>query len=798
MTIIAAPIASPRPRPRRWWRWLLVALVPVLALLALLAWLLLGSRAQLDGTARLPGLSAPVAVERDALGVTTITAANRLDAMRALGYVHAQERYFEMDLSRRLAAGELSALVGAAAIDSDRKHRVHRLRARVAADIARMTPDDRAMLDAYVTGVNAGLAGLRVRPWPYLLLRQAPQPWTAEDTALTGMAMYFDLQDSTGRNPLALWRMQRLLPAPLYALLTRDGTQWDAPLFGPPRGNATLPPADVLDLRRLPAPGMTTDLPSPPVPGSNNFAVAGNATADGRAIVANDMHLTLRAPNIWFRARLRYADPLAPGGRVDLTGFSLPGMPAIVVGSNGHVAWGFTNSYVDTADWMRLRPCTATPTPGCWPVRIHKETIRVAGGEPVSMTVEDTAWGPILEHEADGHALALRWVAQLPGALNLRLADLSRARSVSDALAMGNRIAIPTQNLMLADRDGHIGWRLLGPLPQRTGGCDAAHRVEDADAVPACRPWGIATDRAPQINNPPAGRLWTANNRTLNGPMLASVGNGGYDLGARAWQIRNDLFARRTFDERGLLAIQLDDRALFLDPWHRFLLAQAARQKTPAMRALARASGDWNGHAATDSVGYRLVRAWRLAVLKRIANGLAAPALAELGPDFTLPSLPQLEGVAWPLVQQQPANLLPRADATWPDLFEAAAQEVRQDLAPLGPLDQRTWGERNTARICHPLAAALPKHVAPVLCMPAQPLPGDADMPRVQAPSFGASERMVVSPGHERDGIIEMPGGQSDHPLSPFWGAGEQAWVQGRATPFLPGPARYRLEFRGH
>ncbi len=787
--------------PRRWQRlrwWLVGLLATVLIALALLAWLFTGSLARLDGSSRLPGLSAAVDIERDALGVATISAANQADAMRALGYLHAQERFFEMDLSRRLAAGELAELVGPAALDSDLRHRVHRLRARVSADLVRMSPAERAVLDAYVAGVNAGLADLRVRPWPYLLLRQTPKPWSAADSALVGMAMYFDLQGGDDRSALALWRMQQVLPAPLFALLSRDGSAWDAPLFGPPRGNAVLPDADVLDLRQLPAAQATTSLPHPNVPGSNNFAVAANATRDGRAIVANDMHLTLRAPNIWYRARLRYADADALAGRVDVTGFSLPGMPAIVVGSNGHIAWGFTNSYADTADWMRLRPCPETgtpPTPGCWPVRVHDERIAVAGAAAQTLRVEDTAWGPILHHEADGHALALRWVAQLPGALNLQLAQFARTASVNDALALGNHIAIPAQNLMLADSSGHIGWRILGALPDRQGGCSAAHRVEEADAHPACRPWRIATDHAPQISNPPAGRLWTANNRTLDGPMLATIGNGGYDLGARARQIRNDLFARTGFSERDLLAIQLDDRAVFLDPWHRFMATQSARQRTPQLLALADASRDWSGQASVESVGYRLVRAWRLAVLERIANGLSAPALAELGGEFKLPALPQLEGVAWPLVQQQPGNLLPRGYAHWADLFEDAAADVRRSLPP-GPLQQRSWGERNTAHICHPLAAALPAAVAQVLCMPAQPLPGDADMPRVQAPSFGASERMVVSPGHEQDGITHMPGGQSDHPLSPFWGAGQQAWVQGRATPFLPTATRYRLRLQ--
>jgi penicillin amidase len=171
----------------------------------------------------------------------------------------------------------------------------------------------------------------------------------------------------------------------------------------------------------------------------------------------------------------------------------------------------------------------------------------------------------------------------------------------------------------------------------------------------------------------------------------------------------------------------------------------------------------------------------------RIADGLVAPGQGGLGETFAMPALPQLEGVAWPLVTQRPPHLLPRRFATWDALFEDAAREVRDELLALGPLSERSWGEQNTARICHPLAGALPSFARRALCMPFEPLPGDTAMPRVQSPNMGASERMVVSPGHEADGIIHMPGGQSGHPLSPFWGAGHDDWVRGRATPFLPG-----------
>ena len=151
------------------------------------------------------------------------------------------------------------------------------------------------------------------------------------------------------------------------------------------------------------------------------------------------------------------------------------------------------------------------------------------------------------------------------------------------------------------------------------------------------------------------------------------------------------------------------------------------------------------------------------------------------------------EGIPWPLVTQRPPHLLPRRFDSWEALFEDAAVEVRDDLAARGPLPERTWGEHNTAAICHPLAAAVPLLGKRWLCMPAEPLPGDGMMARVQGPAFGASQRMVVAPGHEVDGIIHMPGGQSGHPLSPFWGAGHADWVAGRATPFLPGAERNRL-----
>ncbi|QII28459.1 penicillin acylase family protein [Stenotrophomonas maltophilia] len=769
---------------RRTWRWILGALVAIVLLAVLVLWLLLrGSLAELDGERPLPGLAGKVTVERDALGVVTITAGNKADALRALGRIHAQERYFEMDLMRRSAAGELSALFGAKAIEADKRMRVHRLRARTEAHLQDALGSDPAAVRAYVDGVNQGLGSLAVRPWAYLLLRQAPQPWQASDSVLAGLAMYADLQDPSNQSELALQRIRAVVPPALYALLAHDGSEWDAPLAGAPRGNATLPDASQLDLRTLKASTGAAAEDADAV-GSNNFAVAGALTADGRAIVADDMHLGLRAPSLWFRVRLRYPDPQAAGGQVDVSGFSLPGVPAVIVGSNGHVAWGFTNSYIDTADF-RSEPADAAVT-------VHEERIVVAGGADVRFPVRETAWGPILHTHADGSGDALRWVAQLPGAVRMDFADMARAADLDQALQIADHAGIPAQNLLIGDRSGRIAWRLVGARPDRGPGC-APVGFNDNQANPGCAPWPIRSDAAPSLIDPAAHRLWTANSRVVDEATLATVGNGGYDLGARGRQIRDLLATQERFDEHDLLAIQLDDRAVFLQRWWVLLQEVVEHSDDPALQRLGTVSSHWDGRAAIDSVSYRVVREFRTQVLDTLTDALLAPARAQLDEVFLAPRLAQLEGVAWPMLEQRPANLLPPVYTSWDALLADAARRTEAELSTQGPLAHRTWGERNTAAICHPVARALPAFAIRWLCMPADPLPGDRDMPRVQTPSFGASQRMVVSPGHEADGIVHMPGGQSGHPLSPYWGAGHEDWVHGRPTPFLPGKAQHTM-----
>lgn len=762
-------------------------------------WLLLrASLPRYDGDIAGAPVSDPVVVERDALGTATLRAATRDDLDWALGYVHAQERYFEMDLLRRRAAGELAELFGAVALPADRTARPHRMRTRLRQSLAHATPAQLRILDRYVAGVNAGLRDLTARPFPYLLTQTVPAPWQREDVLLVIAAMAFSLNDAGNRRELAFERMHAALPASAYRFITAAGGEWDTPLQGSAWVLPELPGADELDLRALaPASTEPASIAAPKMPGSNSFAVAGEL-AGGSALVANDMHLDLRVPSLWFRARFVYADEHGAG--VDITGATLPGTPAMIVGSNGHVAWGFTNSYIDTTDWIRVERDPADPSryrtmDGWTSISRHDETLRVHGGDDERLAVEETEWGPILATDSDGAPLALAWTAHREGAFNLALMQLESARDAEEAVRLAQASGLPPQNFLVGDRDGRIAWTLAGRIPKRSGGYDATLPADWSQPGTGWDGWLDAKDY-PSVIAPADGRLWTANQRVADSVQVAILGDGGYDLGARAGQIRDDLRALTHFGAADMLAIQLDDRALLLQRWKDQLQAELSQAPpSPEIDRLRHALADWNGHAAIDSVAYRLVRAWRNEVIDRTMDGFAAVVRQRFA-DFALPKLPQSEHVVWKLLDERPAHLLPPGHKDWNDflLWCALAAGGKLDGQP-GGLAARTWGERNTARIAHPLSRALPGWLARQLDMPADELPGDSNLPRVQAPDFGASERFAVAPGDEENGYFMMPGGQSGHPLSPYYGAGHSDWVQGTPTPFLPGPAHQVLRF---
>ena len=785
---------------------LAIATLAVVAALAVYL-TLRASLPQIDGEVAAPTLKAGATIVRDEQGTPTIRATSRRDLAFATGYAHGQDRFFQMDLMRRAAAGELAELLGKPVLELDEKYRIHDFR-RIARAIVKDSPAlDRELLEAYTAGVNLALTHAGARPWEYTLLRSEPAPWRVEDSVLVAFSMYLNLNDSSGAEELARAQLSETLPRPLYHFLYPLGTEWDAPIVGSSVQTPAIPGADVFTLRSTAA--RTAALNTPPSPGamedepfvgSNGWAVAGARTKDSAALLASDMHLTLRLPHIWYRARLLVESGAEPPR--DLVGVTLPGLPMLVAGSNGHVAWGYTNSYGDFSDIVIVEPDPENPEKyltdsGSEPFKNRDETIAIRGGGKDYLVVQSTRWGPIIDNDSAGRPLALRWTAHDPSATNLRMFDLETAKNVEDALRVANRAGGPVQNLMVADADGHIGWSLMGQVPVRTS-YDSTLPHSWREPGGGWTGWRTP-EEYPRVIDPASGRLWTANARTLDTETwLAFMGDGGYDLGARAAQIRDDLFALPTATAADMTNIQLDDRALFLTRWRDLLLdlLPASQVRMNPLRTQARDLIEhWSGRAAVDDAGYRIVRAARAQIRKDVYESLTALARQRYPSTKFTPSA-QFEGPLWQLVTQRPRHLLDPRYESWEAALlgslDRALASLQEDCKELR---RCTWGKGNVLQMRHPLSSALP-FASHWLDMPAQELPGDAQMPRVQGTAFGASQRLVVSPGREAQGSLQMPGGPVDHPLSPFYGAGHEAWARGEPTPLRPGAAKHTLTLR--
>ena len=782
-----------------------------------------GSLPRLEGEYQLKGLTAPVRVTRDALGVPQIRAANRADVARVTGFLHAQDRYFQMDLSRRRAAGELAALVGPRAVPADRSIRIHRFRPEARRAVELLAPDDRAVLNAYTAGVNAGLQALARPPFEYLMLRQQPAQWRPEDTLLVVLTMFITLQDDDGSYEAALATMQGVLPGPMVDFLAPRGTDWDSPIVGPAFALPPVPGADVYDLRnkrigkpeppvlRPPAPDEQVSAPElwPELAlgddareeaaiGSNNFVVSGRLTSDGRPLVANDMHLTIRVPNTWYRVSMEWGE--GPDAR-SLAGVTLPGVPALVAGSNTHVAWGFTNSYADWSDIVLLDTEGGHPNrylaPDGWrELERYEETIEVAGGEPERVPVVWTIWGPLLEPDRHGRLRAYRWVAHSAEQLAATLRPVEDATNILEAFDSANGVGAPGQNMVAADSSGRIGWSIYGSIPRRVG-FDGRIPASWADGTHKWEGW-LSDGEYPRILDPSSGRIWTANARVVDGDPLEKLGDGNYEIGSRARIIRERLFARERFDAGDLLNIQLDTSAAFLERWRAVLLKSLSDTAVAgnAERALVRdvVNTEWSGQATPGSAAYRLVRAFRESVSARVV-GFVLSECYEADPAFRYTAVRRRDGPIWQLVIEQPQHLLDPRYETWSDLLVASVDDVIEQSTRDGGNVRRPWSEDNVVAFRHPLSGALP-FISGWLDMPAAALPGDLFTPRVHWGAVGASERMIVSPGQESSGMLHMPTGQSGHPLSPFYANSHPAWVAGQATPFLPGEAVYTLTLR--
>ncbi|WP_027285160.1 penicillin acylase family protein [Rubritepida flocculans] len=737
-----------RRRPSLWRRalgalFLLLIALPLGALAAL--WWTLPAR---EARIALPGLSAPVEIRLGAEGVPRIAAANERDAAMALGYLHARDRLFQMETMRRGAQGRLAEVAGPAALRADRFTRLLGLAQRAEEDLAALDAPTRALLDAYALGVNARIAERGRFAAPEFLILGAPEAWRPEHSLLWAKVMGLWLSGN--------WRTE-IERARLAAVLP-EGRVWDLWPLDRSAGRADVAALPGLErlLAAIPRFGEDAPLPSS---ASNAWAVAGARSASGAPLLAADPHLGYGAPILWYLARIEF-----PDGRF-LAGATAPGVPFLVIGRNADLAWGFTTTHSDTQD-VFLDPESAARV-------TRTEVIRVRGGAPVTMTVRETANGPVVSDldetpRGDGRVLSLRMANLEPRDSSARgLLALNRARSLAEARAAAALIASPPQNLMVAERGGGIAMYLTGRTPLRAEGHDGAQ--------PGTEPWRgfLDFEALPHVENPASGVLVNANNRVSPEGHPAFLGRD-WPGDWRFRRIHALLAERERHDAAGFAAMQMDALSLL------------ARESLPLLRALPRGTGalaaaqallaEWDGTMAAERPE-PLIWAGFARRMPQLALAQARVPEAPASAEFLRFLLSGEERAAWWCGGDC------RAMAALA-LAEAVGELAREH----GPDPARwRWGAAHLARFEHPLLRFVPGLGA--LVGLSAPVSGDGET--VQRQSFraggrapfqavhGAGLRFVADLADPDGALAVIATGQSGHPLSPHWSDQFEAWRTG-------------------
>lgn len=754
------------------------------------------SSAQLDGEVSLNKLSAPVTVSSDAHGIPVINASTRLDAVRSLGYLNARDRLFQMDLMRRKNAGRLAELFGKIALDSDIKIRTYGFYRLAKVIVNKLPAEHKAYLQAYADGVNSFIS-TNALPFEFAVLAYQPEAWQVEDSILVAFGMFDMLTAWTEKEERMLTVMEKTLPVDIVAFLTPDTDRFtDSLLHNAPSARPAKPiPVATLHAVLTPSPLANAVQLRDFFVGSNAWAVSGAKTHDGRAILANDMHLGLSVPTLWYRCEMMI-------GKAHTVGVMLPGTPLLIAGSNGAIAWGSTNLSGDFLDLvtLELNPDNANEykVGNDWKTFENiSESIAVKGESPRQITVKQTIWGPVSPQALLNKPVAIHWTALDSNAINMGLMDLEVAQTLEQAVHIVNHAGSPQLNMLLADNSGHIAWTLMGNIPKRYGNDGAVSRSWSNGKVG----WQgyVNADDLPRQINPLEGVLVSANNRRLGTQYPYTIGRQFAD-GYRAYRITQRLNELTAINEWSLFELQLDTES---EPYRFYqqlalnVLSPKVIEQQPELGELRNYLLAWDGKANTDSLGFVLLVKLRQQLAKSVFTPFLAAA-KQADKDFEY-SWTYIDTPLQALLAEQPAALLPDNHyADWNAFIlrqlTLSAEQLKAKY-PDKPLAELTWGNVNKAKVKHPFSGAIPL-IGWLLDMPENELSGCAACVRVTGATFGASERMVVSPAHLDEGILHIPAGQSAHPLSPYYRDQQAYWVHGLPLALLTGKAQHSMVFK--
>jgi penicillin G amidase len=790
-------------------RWILgVVLVTLVAAVGLWLWYRQASLPEHEGTLVVPSISNPVQIVRDEAGVPTITARTEAEALFALGYAHAQDRLWQIEFNRRIGQGRISELIGPAGIDTDRFLRTLGVYRRAQVIASELDPQTRALVEAYCAGINAYLDGHHdFLPLEFLLLR-APRPehWVPADVAAWILMMSWDVSADAMRDELA-----RLRLAARFSKAEIDD-------FMPLQDDSAPPTADYVEMYRgLGLPGRVLAEQSRQLAhlapqagfgggqgfGSNSWAVAGSRTVSGRPLLANDPHLGLSSPSVWYFARLK-----APG--LDVFGATLPGVPFVVLGRNAHVAWGFTTTYADTIDLYLERLDPNHPdryqTPdGDATFEAHIETIRVRGADPVLLPVRSTRHGPVISGAlaaADAalppggspasYVLSMHWAALDSGDTTLRAFEaMSRAADTTQLERALRDVTVVVQNVVFAGDDGHIGFRVAGRVPVRRPDNDLRGLVPSPgwDARYDWQGW-IAPDELPRSLDPPQGAIVTANQK-ITPPGYRGYITMEWRPPFRAHRIEQLLQAVARHDVGSFERIQADVTSLAAREMMQAL--SGAQPTTPVGRAALQRLRSWDGAMRAETPEPLIYQAW----MRRLKELIFDDDLGPLAPDMVEPvalttaMLGVLSGRArarnWcddPAGGGHPVDCLTLAAQA----LDQAAGELAHDPRDL---DRLRWGRRHPAVFEHrPLS-----HIALVRNWFEQrvPDPGDGETVNVGVLRLTGERPFEARAGPTFRAIYDLSGasagvwmfgpGQSGNPLSSQFGDLLEPWSKVRYRP---------------
>jgi penicillin amidase len=764
---------------RRIVRYLLAAIGGLLCLLAVAGvagWLWLRtSLPTTGGTVALDGARAAVEILRDKNGVPHIFAANAEDAYLALGYVHAQDRLWQMEMMRRLGAGRLSEVVGAATLGLDRYSRTFGLYRLAEAQVERLQPTERALLDAYARGVNAYLdTRTGALPPEFVLLRHAPEPWRPADSLVWAKIMAMQLSRNW-QTELLRWRMsKRLTQEQIRELWPEDDR--GAPITLTDRVRAASLPLDGL-ARAIPGAFTSADA-------SNAWVVDGARSATGKPVLANDPHLGLGAPILWYLAHVE-----APG--VSLTGATVPGVPLLILGHNSRIAWGMTTTGGDIEDLYLEDLDPADPgryrTPdGPKPFRVRTEEIRVKGGEPVVLEVRETRHGPVItdlvrETGNPTQVIALASTALRPEDDTARaLFGINRAGDWSSFVDAAKHFDSPQQNLFFADNAGDIGLIAPARLPVRRNGNGLAP-VPGADDAHAWTGF-VPFDALPKTRNPPTGRIVNANNR-LVGPQYPYDITQDWDTSWRAIRIEETLATRAQHGVEDAAALQMDTLSTAARALVPLLLAAApGSPRAAAAMALMR---KWDYRMQRDRPEPLIYAAWLRHLMQAIAADELGPLYDDYGrsrPGFVVAVLTRnrhwCDDVTTPDKEDCNARIALALDRALDDI----AQRQGEDIA------RWRWGDAHRAALVNRVLTHVPLAGRFANLDVATDGGNDTVNRGLMAESganpfahaHGAGFRAVYDLADlARSGFV-IATGQSGNPLSPHYGDMVERWRDGR------------------